>query len=159
MSFHAYFDGPHNYKHPLDFYEQGGSPLLLKRFIDTIDAQKQDIVEINVSWYLYNNRLLHNYLKTLSKTGIVVNIVTIPLEGYDHSKPQLLKDLDTEKQRKESVTKYDLAREIFAEMYKSEDHPNLNLFFFSTFVREERLRQQVFTRLITLLTSCKISLY
>lgn len=130
MSFKAYFDGPHNYKNKFDFYEQGGSPLLLKNLIDTIEAQKNDIVEINISWYLYNNRILHNYLKDLSKKGIVVNIVTIPLEGYDHSKPQLLKDLESEKIRKEKVTKYDLAKEIFTEMYKSNDCPNLNLFFF-----------------------------
>ena len=33
MSYKAFFDGPNNYKNKFDFYEQGGSPLLLEKFI------------------------------------------------------------------------------------------------------------------------------
>lgn len=138
MSFKAFFDGPNNYKNKFDFYEQGGSPLLLEKFIETIEVQKDEIEEINISWYLYNNRLLHDYLKGLSKEGIVVNVVTIPLEGYDNSKPQILEDLITGKKRKEKVTKYSLAKEIFGEMYKSEAYPNFNVYFFPhLYIRSE----------------------
>lgn len=130
MIFKAFFDGPHNYKRRFCFYEQGGSPLLLEKFIETIEVQKDDIEEINISWYLYNNRTLHDYLKTLSKSGIIVNVITIPLEGYDHSKSQILKDLFTGEKRKESVTKYCLAKEIFTEMYHSQVYPNFHIYFF-----------------------------
>ncbi|WP_103070874.1 hypothetical protein [Aquimarina sediminis] len=130
MAFEAFFDGPDNYVNKFDFYEQGGSPSLLKEFIETIEKQKNEIEEINISWYLYNNKHLHDYLKKLSEEGVLVNIVTIPLEGYDSSKPQLLKDLATGKQQKEKVTKYSLAKEIFGEMYKSVEYPNFNLYFF-----------------------------
>ncbi|RXJ49607.1 phospholipase D-like domain-containing protein [Gelidibacter gilvus] len=130
MPFKAFFDGPNNYKKRFCFYEQGGSPFLLEKFIAILEAQKEDIEEINMSWYLYNNRFLHDYLKALSKNGIKVNVITIPLEGYDHSKPQVLEDLITGERRKKSVTKYDLAKDIFAEMYHSKAYPNFNIYFF-----------------------------
>jgi hypothetical protein len=138
MPFKAFFDGPNNYKNKFDFYEQGSSPSLLKKVIETIEAQKDEIEEINISWYLYNNKFLHDYLKRLSKNGVVVNVITIPLEGYDNSKPQILKDLVTGKRRKERVTKYHLAREIFGEIYRSEAYPNFNMYFFPhLYVRSE----------------------
>jgi len=138
MSYKAFFDGPNNYKNKFDFYEQGGSPLLLEKFIEIIEEQKNEITEINNSWYLYNNRYLHDYLKDISKNGVVVNVITIPLEGYDNSKPQILKDLATGKKRNERVTKYSLAREIFREMYKSDEYPNYNVYFFPhLYVRSE----------------------
>lgn len=131
MPFKTFFDEPDNYKNRFDFYEQGGSPLLLEKFIETIEEQKNDIEEINISWYLYNNKHLHNYLKEISQTGIIVNVITIPLEGYDGSKPQYLKHLYTKEQSTKKFTKYALAREILGEMYRTEKYPNFNLYFFS----------------------------
>ena len=138
MAYNAFFDGPNNYKNKFDFYEQGSSPKLLEKFIEIIEEQKNEILEINISWYLFNNKFLHNYLKDISKNGIVVNVITIPLEGYDNSKPQLLENLFTGQKRKERVTKYSLAREIFGEMYNSKEYPNYNLYFFPhLYVRSE----------------------
>lgn len=130
MSYEAYFDSPSNYKSRFAFYEQGGSPLLLSKFIETIEKQKDEISEINISWYLYNNNILHNYLKYLSNYRIIVNVVTIPLEGYDNTKPQLLEDLYTGKKGNKVVSKYSLAREIFAEIYASRQYKNYNIYFF-----------------------------
>lgn len=131
MSVNTFFDGLQHYRKKLCFYEQGGSPLLLEKLIETIESEKENILEVNMSWYLYNNRFLHNYLKTLSERGIKVNVITMPLEGYDNSKPQLLEDLFTGKQRKERVTKYGLAKEIFADIYHSAHTPNFNMYFFA----------------------------
>ena len=138
MPYKVFFDGPNNYKNKFDFYEQGGSPLLLEKFIEILEEQKNEIIEINISWYLFNNKFLHNYLKNISKNGVVVNVITIPLEGYDNSKPQILEDFFTGKKRRERVTKYSLARKIFGEMYKSIEYPNYNIYFFPhLYVRSE----------------------
>lgn len=131
MPFKSFFDSPENYKNKFDFYDQGGSPLLLQKLIETIEQQKNDIEEINISWYLYNNSLLHEYLKNISESGIKVNVITIPLEGYDNTKPQPLENLETGKKSNDSFTKYSLARKIFSEAYHSKIHPNFNVYFFS----------------------------
>tara|TARA_R110001606_G_scaffold99486_1_gene219441 strand:+ start:858 stop:2192 length:1335 start_codon:yes stop_codon:yes gene_type:complete len=131
MPFKSFFDSPENYKNKFDFYDQGGSPHLLQKFIETIEQQKNDIEEINISWYLYNNKYLHQYLKKISESGIKVNVITIPLEGYDNTKPQPLENLETGKKSNDSFTKYSLARQIFSEIYHLKTHPNFNVYFFS----------------------------
>ncbi|TDS19065.1 phospholipase D-like protein [Maribacter caenipelagi] len=142
MPFKTFFDEPDNYKNRFDFYEQGGSPLLLEKFIETIEEQKNDIEEINISWYLYNNQHLHDYLKEIAASGIIVNVITIPLEGYDHNKPKILKNLVTGEKSDKSVTKYNLARKIYGEMYRSTSHENFNLYVFPhLYVRSARVKK------------------
>ncbi|WP_036151580.1 hypothetical protein [Maribacter forsetii] len=142
MPFNSFFDEPENYKDQFGFYEQGGSPLLLQKFIDTIDEQKNDIEEINISWYLYNNQHLHDYLKEVAAGGITVNVITIPLEGYDHSKPKNIENLVTGKKSSKSFSKYNLARKIFGEMYRTTSHENFNLYIFPhLYVRSARVKK------------------
>ena len=137
----AFFDGPYLYKNKFDFYEQGGSPLLLQKFIDTIEANISDITEVNISWYLYNNKILHQYLKSISQKGIQVNVITIPLEGYDDNRSQLLTDLSTGRTSETKFTKYELAKKIFSEMYRSEEYPNFKMYFFShMYVRSKNVK-------------------
>lgn len=142
MPFKTFFDEPDNYKNRFDFYEQGGSPFLLEKLIETIEEKKNDIEEINISWYLYNNQHLHNYLKEIAAGGIIVNVITIPLEGYDHNKPKILKNLVTGEKSDKSVTKYNLARKIYGEMYRSTSHENFNLYVFPhLYVRSARIKK------------------
>ena len=142
MPFKTFFDEPDNYKNRFDFYEQGGSPVLLQKFIDTIEELKNDIEEINISWYLYNNQHLHDYLKEVAAGGIILNVITIPLEGYDHNKPKILKNLVTGEKSDKSVTKYNLARKIYGEMYRSISHENFNLYIFPhLYVRSARVKK------------------
>lgn len=142
MPYKVFFESPNSYKNKYDFYQQGGAPYLLKKFTETIEAQKEKIEEINLSWYLYNNQYLHNYLKQLSKTGIKVNVVSIPLEGYDNNNPKSLIDLTTYKKQNSRVTKYALAREIYGEMYRDKEYPNFNLYCFShIYVRSEFVKK------------------
>ena len=49
MPFKTFFDGPHNYSGRFSFYEQGGSPLLLKEIIKIIEEEKSEMEEINLS--------------------------------------------------------------------------------------------------------------
>jgi hypothetical protein len=142
MPFKTFFDEPDNYKNRFDFYEQGGSPFLLEKLIETIEEKKNDIEEINISWYLYNNQHLHDYLKEIAAGGIIVNVITIPLEGYDHNKPKILKNLVTGEKSDKSVSKYNLARKIYGEMYRSTSHENFNLYVFPhLYVRSARIKK------------------
>jgi len=142
MPFNCFFDEPDNYKNPFGYYDQGGSPVLLQRVIDIIEAKKNEIEEINISWYLYNNRYLHDYLKEVASNDITVNVITIPLEGYDHTKPKVLENFITGEKTSESMTKYDLARKIFGEMYKSTSHVNFNLYVFPhLYVRSANIKK------------------
>ncbi|WP_396632363.1 phospholipase D-like domain-containing protein [Maribacter sp. R86514] len=142
MPFRSYFDEPENYKDRFGFYDQGGSPLLLQKFIDTIEEQKNDIEEINISWYLYNNQHLHDYLKEVATSGIIVNVITIPLEGYDHSNPKVIENLVTGEKSSTSFTKYNLARKIFGEMYRTTSNENFNLYIFPhLYVRSARVKK------------------
>ena len=142
MPFQAFFDRPENYSNKFDFHELGGSPQLLKNFIATIEQHKNDIEEINLCWYLFNNKHLHNYLKNLSLQDIKVNVVTIPLEGYDHRNPKQLTLDNSQQKTAQSYTKYDLAKEIFKEAYRSNDFPNYKIYFFPhLYVRSPRVKK------------------
>jgi hypothetical protein len=141
MPIKAYFDGPTNYTGKFNFYEQGGSPHLLDILISIIEENKNELIEINFCWYLFNNNILHNYLKSISDEGVKVNVITIPLEGYDNQNPKQLKDLKTGNINS-AVTKYSLAKTIFKEMYLSQNYANYNIYFFPhIFVRSERIRK------------------
>ncbi|MEP2239472.1 MAG: hypothetical protein ABJI22_13985 [Maribacter sp.] len=142
MPFKSFFDEPENYKNRFDFYEQGGSPLLLQKFIETIEEQRNDIKEINISWYLYNNQHLHEYLKEVAADGILVNVITIPLEGYDNSNPKIIENLTTGQKSNKSLTKYNLARKIYGEMYRSTTNENFNLYIFPhLYVRSAHIKK------------------
>ena len=142
MPYHCYFDEPDNYENQFDFYEQGGSPFLLQEFIRTIENDKNNIEEINISWYLFNNQYLYNYLKELAANGITVNVITIPLEGYDNNNPKVLKNLDTRKKTTQELTKYNLARKIFGEVYRSTSLKNFHFYVFShLYVRSANIKK------------------
>ncbi|MFD2034349.1 hypothetical protein ACFSKL_06080 [Belliella marina] len=129
MAFKVFFDSPEKNKGKLHFHYKGGSPKLVDELIRTIEENKNDILEINLAWYLFNNWVLHDYLKRISKEGIIVNVITIPLEGYDNSNPKKLK-LENGDLTDISYTKYDLAKSIFHEIFFCKDLPNYNIYFF-----------------------------
>jgi hypothetical protein len=129
MKYSVYFDSPDLYPGKFNFYEEGGSPELLKNLINIIDSNKDQLVEINLSWYLFNNNILHEFLKNLPQ-HIIINVITIPLEGYDNSKPKRLKKLGSDIISDSLYSKYDLARKIFNDRYNSESNPNYNIYFF-----------------------------
>ena len=142
MPYQAYFDGPHNYPKRFNFYESGGSPFLLEKLIATIEHNKQDIQSITLAWYLYNNKKLHEYLRELSTTGILINVITIPLEGYDNQNPKPLITKKTGVKTTRVYTKYALAKAIFSEAYHAADCPNYQLHFFPhLYVRSHRVKK------------------
>ena len=130
MPFSAFFDAPEAYSDRYCHYRQGGSPQLLYELTSILEKDPDDVQEIIVCWYLYNNNYLHKCLDRLSKKGIKVTIITIPLEGYDSRNPKKLIDLDDGNRCSQQVSKYDLARSIFRGAYNGQTNENLNIYFF-----------------------------
>ena len=134
----TFFDSPNLYKKSSGYYSQGSSPELLQQLISYLKSIESEITSIQVCSYLFNNEILFRELCRYAKKGIKVQVVTIPIEGYDDRNPQNIIDIDS----KELVystpqTKYSLARRIFGELYK-EKIKNFELFFFPhMFIRSE----------------------
>jgi len=142
MPFKIFFDIPDNYKNQHEFYSQGGSPRLLHHLTTCIESQKNQIEEINLSWYLYNNPAFHQYLLKLSERGIVINVISIPPAGYDNNNEKTLVDYYSGKKTIQSFTKYRLAREIYGSSYRDEDHSFFNLYCFPhLYVRSENIKK------------------
>ena len=141
MPFSVYFDSPRRGK-KITFYKQGGSPELLQQLINYIDTNKEDIEEIDFCWYLFNNKILYDYLKDIATADIKVNIITIPRAGYDIRNPKRLEDFNSGEKSEKHYSKYDLASEIFSDAFYDEKTPNLQLSFFPhIYVRSKYVKQ------------------
>lgn len=129
------FDGHHKNpsKNKFDFYAEGSSPNISDEIIDFIEKNEDEIEEINICLYLFNNFILAAKLLKLTRKNIKVNIFSIPLEGYDtkgsngvfnsyHKNKHLFYVGD-------SRSKYDFAERIYAN-FKGESKTNKFLDFY-----------------------------
>ena len=124
-----YKDSPNLYDEPSKFYKQGGSPELLKKLLEYITTNKKKIKTIYISYMLFNNTILHNFLKSLPNY-ITIQVYSIPLEGYDISSKQFLYDLDEDLEvPMKKVSKYDIAQEIYNDFKNNaKENYHLNIF-------------------------------
>lgn len=106
------------------YTDYGCSPETLKKIIDWLDSNKDRIVSVNIALYLFNNKVLYTKLKEMADAGCNVVIYSIPLEGYDDTKPINIINYDNGIVigRK---TKYELAEEIYRDVLTG-GHANLN---------------------------------
>ena len=110
MQIQSHFDSSEeqDYRPRNEYFYEGSSPKLLEHLINYIDSHILEIDAIYLVWYLYNNIKLHNYLKSLSKRGIKIVVISIPLEGYDKKYPSDIYHADNTV-FKATVTKHDMA--------------------------------------------------
>lgn len=144
MQIHSHFDSSEakDYQSRNEYFYEGSSPKLLDHLINYIDSHILEIDAIYLVWYLYNNIKLHNYLKSLSKRGIKIVVISIPLEGYDKKYPSDIYHADNTV-FKATVTKHDMANEIYGETRKN--LVNFEFYEFPhTFVRSKWMK--VFSR-------------
>ena len=130
MAFYSYFDSPNLYPNKFDFHQEGGSPKLLDKLMQFIQERKDRIQQIDIAWYLFNNRVFYNFLKELVYGGIKVNVVTIPLEGFDPNNPKKIKFSRSNQYSDRTFSKYDLAKDIFSEHYKLKNTDEFTIRFF-----------------------------
>ncbi len=128
MPFRVFFDGPGNYTGKNKYYSCGSSPGLLAALLQYLDENNESLAEINIALYLFNNSFINEKLIELAAKGVLINVYTIPIEGYDCNNPQTIIDIDTGNRFAQS-SKYGLARNIFQHHYYKQ-HINYNLFFF-----------------------------
>lgn len=86
-------DSPLLYGTPNSYFYQGASPKLLDDLLGYIAANKGNIASVSIASYLFNNEVLHNRLKELAQGGMIIRVVSIPLEGYDERYPKEILDL------------------------------------------------------------------
>lgn len=138
------------------FYNYGSSKELLHSFFDFIDAERGNIVEINLCLYLYNNEILHNKMKELAEEGVSVNVISIPLEGYDSSNPQDIREPISNTVKYHGETKYSLAEKVYNDII-SFNNSRYSLYVFGhTYVRSRKMRNFARERFLTV---CTPSLY
>lgn len=122
------------------FYNYGSSKELLHSFFDFIDAERGNIVEINLCLYLYNNEILHNKMKELAEEGVSVNVISIPLEGYDSSNPQDIREPINNTVQYHGETKYSLAEKVYNDIIDFNNSKYSLYVFGHTYVRSSRMR-------------------
>lgn len=120
-----------------DYTDYGSSPHFYQSFVNWLQNNKHSIRTIDIAIFLFNNKKLYNVLLDLANSGVMVNVYSIPIEGYDKKYAEIF-SLDTQKSLGRH-SKYSLATEVYSE-FKTNPHPNLNLFIFPhTYVRSERM--------------------
>ncbi len=133
--FKLYFDCPRrNDVHK--YYIEGSSPRILKKISGFLDSRASKTAEIYASLYLFNNPVLHENFKELAGKGVKVNVISIPLEGYDATSQQEIFGYSTGKK-----TKYDLAEEIYQELTPNSPLPYKLYIFPHMYIRSKKVRK------------------
>ena len=135
------FDYKSDYKYEKGKYfnNYGCSPKILQRIMKYFDDNINEIESICISLYLFNNEILFNKLNELAIHGIEVNVISIPLEGYDDSKPKDIYEYETGELLYKDKTKYELAKNIYDKI-KNETMSKLNLYVFPhIYVRSSKM--------------------
>lgn len=115
----------------------GSSPNFFKSFTSWLQNNSDKIHTIDISIFLFNNRKFYDVLFELANHGVVVNVYSIPLEGYDRKTAEII-DSDTGKSLGRH-SKYSLAQDVYNE-FLQHPHPNMNLFIFPhTYVRSKNM--------------------
>ena len=92
LNYYYFSDKASLYEATKKFYSQGCSPKILTEFLNYLESNKNSIESTYGSVYLFNNSLPHNKFKELSSIGIQINIISIPMEGYDCNNPKPIID-------------------------------------------------------------------
>lgn len=138
---YMFFDSPRNYEKQGVYYSEGSNPELLEQFLRFIDKNIEKISEIDISLYLFNNLYLLDKLKIYIERGIIINIISIPLDGYDdRSRKKIVTRHGLEVIGNE--TKYSLAKKVYDEAsILSSKVENFNLYIFPhKFVRSKYMK-------------------
>jgi phosphatidylserine/phosphatidylglycerophosphate/cardiolipin synthase-like enzyme len=144
MKYINYFDfiKKQEYEKRNQFFFEGSSPYLLAELKNYLKETLSNIKAIYLIWYLYCNEELNDFLHNISLKGIKIKIISIPLEGYDNKYPSDIY-YSNNKKYKSSVTKFDIAQDIYRKNKLANN--NLSHYIFPhTFVRSKWMK--IFSR-------------
>ncbi len=106
-------------------YAEGNSPNILNNFITFLKSNIDNIDTIYACMFLYNNPILHEEFIKFANAGIKVNVISIPLEGYDkdtfkkiiyYKSSNKSDDLNRKYKLSEEHSKYTLAKLIYKDI-------------------------------------------
>ncbi|MFZ6689299.1 hypothetical protein ACO0K0_16265 [Undibacterium sp. SXout11W] len=120
----------------------GSSPYLLQGLFKFFRREAPNIKTVNLAFFIFNNKLLHDELNRLAlEFDIEINVISIPLEGYDHQKRANVYDLTGITVLRTGVTKKELAAEVYDEFTESTVHEKYKLFIFPhIYVRSKSMK-------------------
>lgn len=104
----TFFENNHEY----GYCSEGSSPKLLSDLLGWLSSKSDELSELHLALYLFNNEYFFEKLKEISTKGTKVVIYSIPLEGYDSDRPASIRDRSTGAVV-QSGTKYDFATELY----------------------------------------------
>ena len=136
-----FFENPSNRK----LHQKGSSVELLKKFLDFLDREADNISAIYLSLHWYNNGVLHEKMKSFANRGIKVTVISIPLEGYDDSYPKDIYEYETDEIYRHNVTIYSLAKEIYEDIERLNSENYMLQVFDHTCVRKSTVRYSSFS--------------
>ncbi|MEM1003613.1 MAG: hypothetical protein AAGH46_13280 [Bacteroidota bacterium] len=141
MAYKVFFDGPNTYNPLITFHYKGANPNLIDYLIQFINEESARLQEVFVALYIFNNKYLYQQLKSLARQGVKINVISIPLEGYDTKNAKTLIQDDFEQPVYNTPqSKLSLATEIYEDILIS-DLPNFHMYFFPhVFVRSSKVR-------------------
>ena len=134
-------DGPDNYDKPSTFTNRGSNPVISDKLFDFIDSNIDKIRSIRLAMYLFNNAYLLDKLKGYAAKGIHIDIVSIPIGGYDASHPRTVVDYENGAELG-SFTKQDLAEDVYQKCaYLTANYTNFLMYIFPhMYIRSERVK-------------------
>ncbi|VAW20875.1 hypothetical protein MNBD_BACTEROID01-1566 [hydrothermal vent metagenome] len=137
---HLLFDGPEGYTENNRYPYTGASPKFVG-FLKEYLLKYSDVISfISIAIYLFNNFELHKLFRELAEKGVQINVVSIPLEGYDHSSPQAITHSGGSLALNNKHTKYSLASIIYQD-FMEKPLENYHLYLFPhTYIRSPRIK-------------------
>lgn len=109
---HILFEEPVE-KKPQEYLYYGASPRFVVFLKDFLIKNSSEIVSIKLAIYLFNNFELHKTFIGLAEKGVKIDIVSIPLDGYDDSSPQEISPSEEGFKFKQKQTKKSLAKYVY----------------------------------------------
>lgn len=142
MNNQLFIDMPSKYKHDKSFFLQGSNPVLMNKFFDYIDTNLKNIKSIKLAWYLFNNPNLLSRLVSYAKIGIIVEVISIPLDGYDSLNSANIINYPDEKNYG-NFTKKELAEKVYDKCISiSNELKNFEFYIFPhMYIRSNRVKK------------------
>jgi hypothetical protein len=133
------FEEPEENK-PVEYSYYGASPKFIAFLKDFFLKNYSEIESIKLAIYLFNNFELHKTFIGLAEKGIKIDIISIPLEGYDDSLPQEISPSEDGFRFKQKQTKKSLAKFVY-DSFINKPLENYRLYIFPhTYIRSTKIK-------------------
>jgi hypothetical protein len=118
----------------------GASPKFIEFLKGFFAENASEIISIKLAIYLFNNFELHKTFIGLAEKGVKIDVVSIPLEGYDDISPQEIQPSADGFAFKQKQTKKSLATYVY-DNFRTKPVDGYRLFIFPhTYIRSPKIK-------------------